>query len=275
MDRHIITGKNGQIEYFSFGNPNADDFVLIVHAAATGAQAYSKLAMSLANQGSYVLVPNLCGYGATSAISPDQIATLSFHLDILRAVVGSNPFERLHIVGHSMGGLLATLLAGESSPQSLTLIEPMIFSVLDESLDAEAIITDRNIVEEFHGLATNDNVEQGVRTSVEAWNSVEWNHMPEKLRQRLIDLAPQLLIDTEIVTLDQKNQKFTAPDCNVHLVETEFTLLPAKVIIMRLREIMPRADYTLMMGDGHMGPLFNHQPYVELIQAQISANVQS
>ncbi|MDP7391850.1 MAG: hypothetical protein QGH07_08415 [Alphaproteobacteria bacterium] len=60
--------------------------------------------------------------------------------------------ESFHLVGHSKGGLIALRVArrGRLDLQSLTLIKPMAFGVLDPVTDKAAIDYDRNMINNFY-----------------------------------------------------------------------------------------------------------------------------
>jgi pimeloyl-ACP methyl ester carboxylesterase len=266
LEVHLSDHERGQIEWFEFGDSTADQLTVICHAAATGAQAYSNLAAALVDQSTRVIVPNLCGYGRTQLSPLSYGFTLADHLSVIEFVSNYHSHAQLHLVGHSMGGLVAYQLAERLKSNSLTLIEPMIFSVLDPQKDQSAIAMDRDLVEGFHRLHEAGRSEEGVKIFIEAWNGVLWHDMPDILKQRITNLAPQLYNESKAVTFDQHTKLVNLPTCPLYLLEGRNTLLPAQAIVRRLREDYPDAKYSLIENEGHMGPLFNPAVFSQKIK---------
>ncbi len=267
MNLRLSNHARGQIEWLEFGDQNSDQLVVICHAAATGAQAYHRLAALLSADNRRVVVPNLCGYGETNLDFLGDEFTVKDHHSVVEYFCETLPWSQLHLVGHSMGGLLAFQLADRMKADSLTLVEPMIFSVLDVKEDEAAIKLDQELVGAFIRLHEAGQSEEGIKIFIEAWNGVHWHEMPESLRQRIVDLTPQLYRETQAVTFDQRRKPMDWPTCPIHLMEGGETLLPAQAIIKRLREHHPEAKHSLLENDGHMGPLFNSDAFAEEITA--------
>jgi pyruvate dehydrogenase E2 component (dihydrolipoamide acetyltransferase) len=65
---------------------------------------------------------DLLGHGGSAkGVGPGDVATLA---DAVEAFLESQSLERVHIVGHSLGGLVAAALAARGHARSLTLIAP-------------------------------------------------------------------------------------------------------------------------------------------------------
>ncbi len=261
----LLKHDRGQIDYLSFGPENASSLVIVAHAAATGAQAYTRFGQLLVLNECQVVVPNLCGYGKTQLEYLETSFSVQDHVSVLEALLDQSKAENVHLIGHSMGGLVAYKFAAMRTVSSLTLIEPMIFSVLDPLEDYEAIKLDRDLVEAFHDHFDQGKAEEGIRIFIEAWNGVKWDDMNPSLRQRIIELTPQLYQESKAVTFDQQTSQDLSPACPILLMQGEDTLLPAKAIIRRLRGKFPEADFQCIKGEGHMGPLFNSPAFTAII----------
>lgn len=88
--------------------------VLLVHGFLDAGSTWDLVAPTLARAGHEVLAPDLRGFGKSAWVGPggyyhfpDYLADLSALIDSLSPVPG-----RLALVGHSMGGTVAALLAG-------------------------------------------------------------------------------------------------------------------------------------------------------------------
>ena len=86
--------------------------VLLLHGFADAAGSWESVAPILARAGHAVFAPDLRGYGATSWISPDGYYHFFDHVGDVDAIVDHIAAPRLALVGHSMGGTVATLWAG-------------------------------------------------------------------------------------------------------------------------------------------------------------------
>jgi pimeloyl-ACP methyl ester carboxylesterase len=109
--------------------------VVMLHASLGSKSQWTALAERLASR-YRVIALDLCGYGdndlpaATASFTlDDELRLVADHLDRL---VGAD--ARVHVVGHSYGGLVALRFA-QSKPErvaSLSLYEPVVFRMLNE-----------------------------------------------------------------------------------------------------------------------------------------------
>jgi pimeloyl-ACP methyl ester carboxylesterase len=91
-----------------------DDVALLLHGFMDAAGTWSTVAAKLAGAGLRVLAPDMRGFGEAPRAPrggyyhfPDYIADVALLLDL-----ATRADERLFVVGHSMGGTVATYLAG-------------------------------------------------------------------------------------------------------------------------------------------------------------------
>jgi lipase len=68
-----------------------------------------------------VLAPDLLGYGRHAGVSPEAI-DLQAQVAHLKQVIDSAGMERVHLVGHSVGGVVAALFADRHAQQAASLV---------------------------------------------------------------------------------------------------------------------------------------------------------
>ncbi|KAL0245025.1 hypothetical protein GEMRC1_009105 [Eukaryota sp. GEM-RC1] len=123
----LISTLLGDSFYSLFGDPT-NPLVVIIHGITSSSSNMVQIAKSLSNQGLYVLTFDLPGHGESASFTT-QISTeiLIEHVESLLSSLSllSRPF---HLIGHSMGGCIAVILAASSlfTISSLTLIAPYI-----------------------------------------------------------------------------------------------------------------------------------------------------
>jgi len=118
--------------------------VVMLHASLGSKSQWAALAERLATR-FRVIALDLCGYGdnptpstAASFTLDDEVRLVTAHLDRLVA-----PRVRVHVVGHSYGGLVALRFAQCQGNRvaSLSMYEPVAFRLLDEHDAALADVT--------------------------------------------------------------------------------------------------------------------------------------
>jgi len=109
LERHGIPGGETSGE-------KSTDLILFIHGLGCekASFAFAHKAASVWGQGplanATLLAPDLPGHGE-SPVSADFSCSMEDHAAVLRALLDSYEFDRLHIVAHSMGGAIGLLLA--------------------------------------------------------------------------------------------------------------------------------------------------------------------
>lgn len=95
--------------------------IVLIHGFAGDGRAWLRLATVLQRDGLTVVTPDLPGHGSNGAVANDLSTLVA---DIKRQLAGLA--APLHLVGHSLGGAVAAVLASEIADRvaSLTLIAP-------------------------------------------------------------------------------------------------------------------------------------------------------
>lgn len=105
MDRHLLKTRFGHVHYWTTGSGPA---VLLLHQAAQSADEYLNIAPFLAQ--SFRLVSlDYPGHGASD--TPDCELSVEEYCEAVMAVVDELGIDRMHVVGHHSGGILAVALA--------------------------------------------------------------------------------------------------------------------------------------------------------------------
>lgn len=107
--------------------------VLLLHGIATDGSFWAPLVSQLSPKQYTIIVPDLLGHGASP--KPEYIRySTADQADAVRAVLRQRNVKKVIIVGHSMGGLVATRLASADPKivRKLLLYEPPLFADLPE-----------------------------------------------------------------------------------------------------------------------------------------------
>jgi pimeloyl-ACP methyl ester carboxylesterase len=86
--------------------------ILLVHGFADGADSWAPIATELSAAGHQVFAPDLRGFGGSDRVGPGGYYHFPDYIADLDGLLHRLPPGRLGLVGHSMGGTVATLLAG-------------------------------------------------------------------------------------------------------------------------------------------------------------------
>jgi carboxylesterase len=119
-----ITGVRLGAEPQRLGSPSASGAVLFIHGFAGSPNNFNDLPNSVAAAGWYVNVMRLPGHG-TSPFDFEKTTAQNL-LDAVLMDIGelTSQYDRVVVVGHSMGGTLATLAAAQLTFDGLVLAAP-------------------------------------------------------------------------------------------------------------------------------------------------------
>ncbi|NQW10632.1 MAG: alpha/beta fold hydrolase [Alphaproteobacteria bacterium] len=242
--------------------------IVLLHAAAAGPHALVDLAKLLAAAGRRVWLPALAGYDATGpGADLDPVAAhvrvAGWVLDAARA---DATVERVVLVGHSMGGLVAAkAAAGRDDLMALILCEPIVLATL--ARDDPALIRDAALIDALDAGVASGNPEPAVAAFVAAWNEIAWSALPAEVRQRLAAGAARLARETRSVNQD------ATPDAVWATITTRATVVhgdrsPALAATMaqNLVERLPRATRVTLPRLGHMAPVLAPERVAALIE---------
>lgn len=259
-------GDFGQIEAFELGEDpaRADDVLVMIHAAGTGAQTLLPLAEMLLRPGRSILIPNLDMYGQTRVHRGDDRPWR--HVQVVgEALRRAGPDVRL--IGHSFGGwaCMRTLAFHGGEADRVLLIEPVALGAIQGPEDADALAVDRKAVFSLQNrLAAGD--PDAVADFITVWNGTDWNLLPEKARATLRGLTSQIAGDCAETSFDTTPaDAYRDIACPITLIGTEKGPVPALRILERLAPVLG-ADVQIVAGQNHMGPVMQPAAFVPVIR---------
>jgi pimeloyl-ACP methyl ester carboxylesterase len=177
-----------------------------------------------------------------------------------------------HVVGHSYGGLLALKVALARPVRSLSLFEPVAFSVLDRVADADAW----GVLEKLpmhYNLAAPDRVDESwIAAFVEWWNGPgAYGTLNADARNAF--RATGWKVFQEVVSINgdaTPPQAYRALDAPVLLMGGARSPLPAGRVLERLEALLPNARRHVLDGVGHMAPV----SAAEVVNREIVEHIQ-
>ncbi|KAI9570441.1 Alpha/Beta hydrolase protein [Boletus coccyginus] len=94
----------------TWGDPTSTKHVLLIHGITCSSQFWHRIAQEFASRGYFVTAPDLLGHGNARRSSDYTITAMAEELRPLFATAGSNDHPYHVVVGHSLGGIVATAL---------------------------------------------------------------------------------------------------------------------------------------------------------------------
>ena len=131
--------------------------VLLIHGMLTSGRYWQRIAREVASRGYRCIMPDLLGFGRSPWPLASSNYTVASHVAHLAEAVArcSSPDRPLHIVGHSLGGVLALELATELATRhgrkvsSVTLLGTPAFR---SAADAAEVLATQCVVRAFLGF---------------------------------------------------------------------------------------------------------------------------
>ncbi|MCA9998985.1 MAG: alpha/beta hydrolase [Anaerolineales bacterium] len=126
LPRFVVDALGIQTSYYEVGHGNGRP-TLLLHGMSTSADSYRELLHELGDR-HWLVAPDLPGFGYSAHTTPYTIPHL---VEWLAAFCDVRGFDRVNVVGHSFGGLLATsfVLAYPENNERLLLSAPAIINL--------------------------------------------------------------------------------------------------------------------------------------------------
>ena len=219
------------------------ELVVLLHSHGLDGGQWRKLSGELVERGYRVSAPDLTGQGKSEPWP--QAKPFSFHIDVERIA----ELKPDHLIGHSYGGLVALHVARVTPVRSLALFDPVAFSVLGaDDGDARAIL-------DALDLSWGD-PERWLRTFVEFWSGAgAWDAMREEARAEFRRVGWVIREGVRTLMTDHTPLSAFALDVPALVMTGEHSPLPARRVVERLAQALPRARHVVVPGVGHLGPV--------------------
>src|SRR5215469_5692149 len=117
VKRHVVQVGDHRVVYSEGGR--GSEVVLLLHGFGASGDGWNRLAATLTKK-YRVIAPDLPGWGASTRIESASYGYPS-QLQRLHSLVQELKLDRFHLVGHSMGGFLASAYAAQFPEKVLTL----------------------------------------------------------------------------------------------------------------------------------------------------------
>lgn len=231
--------------------------VLLVHGSGMSGASWGKTLTGL-GEGFRVLAPDLVGYGRSEPVSRARTVDAKVDLDLLRPLLQAE--DRVHLVGHSYGGVLAAKLALEAPERvaQLVLIEPVLFSALRRTDDEEAREELAALYDEPSFLDPELGGTEGwmERFIDYWWGPGFWARMPEVARRASLRTAWKVFCEVRDISTDPAPfAAYAGLPAPLTLLRGTRTTASARRIVDHLREHATHAEVAELEGAGHMSPL--------------------
>jgi pimeloyl-ACP methyl ester carboxylesterase len=245
------------------------DLTVLLHGSANGSYSWGAVRQALLAAGAWgprVVAPDMLGYG--SAPPPSVSWSLAEETEHLQRAVDRAGAGSVHLVAHSLGAMfgLHLFLALGSRVTRMTLVDPVIVSVLRETGEADGYAEMEAQYERFMGLLPDQGA--AARAFVEHWSGTgSWERMGDKARAVVAALVPKVRLEMTAARSDTTKLR--------DLVQSK---PPTTILVGERTTVAPRAvarqlerafdAHTIVVADaGHMIPLTHPAAVVDAVRA--------
>lgn len=250
-----------------FESHGAGPSLVFVHGGATTHKYWDGVVRHLSDN-YHIVTPDLFGCGSTSTWQGHDSLTHDKEAELIRAVVDA--LDRpVHLIGHSYGAAvcLRMALASGDNVQSMMLIEPPIYRLLDQADETELYDEISLFRAEFTEMATEGRRSAAMKLLVDRFNGVgAWERMSDRAHESLLEVVESLVVGFGA----NAENPTTLEDCKsvttrTLLVWGHQTGGPEKMMVNLLAEALPKNRSVGIPGAGHQSPLTHPKQVASLI----------
>ena len=247
--------------------------VILLHSSLGSKAQWTALAERLATR-FQVLALDLCGYGDNTMPTAAGAFSLDDETRLVASHVGQlvDPHVRVHLIGHSYGGLVALRLAQSWGARvaSLSLYEPVAFRLLDDNDEALADI--RGLADLVTRLVGAGHRHEAARVFVDFWSGEgSYTSLPLPAQVSIMHRVAKVPLDFRAAW----SWPLHPSDCGSIVAPTlslAGTRSPgvAQRIVTSLNRVLP--DHRVRWFDaGHMAPITDAQKVNHWIETFIDS----
>ena len=251
--------------------------VILLHSSSSHSGQWKAL-MDEAGERFQFIAPDLHGYGRSDPLPENGGPYFLHDVAIVEALIGTTG-EPVHIVGHSLGGTVAARIAltHPKDVASLTLIEPVLFNLLEEKMDPRRF----EYIELAHAMIILDELAENERAAelfLDYWiGPGALDRLDPDKRDYVISTIDRVAADWRGISQHAPGQimasEFEKASMPTHLICTAETKPAARAVIELLREMIRHAEYSEISGASHMAPATNPEKVNPVILAFLEAQV--
>ena len=243
--------------------------VVALHCSASAKEQWRALAELIGGE-FRLLAPDLYGYGESDGWPGRQPMALTDEAAIVTAVMRrcDGPID---LIGHSYGGAVALRAALEQRLNSLTLIEPVAFTLLRDGADRAHLADVRELAELVsHGVVSGD-FHGGMKGFIDHWNGDgSWAALEPTVQTDLARRLPKVALDFSALLSDETRlDAYCALDMPTLIVRGAQTPAAPMAVTRLLAETIPGARLEIIEGAGHMSPV----THVDAVNAAIAEHL--
>ncbi len=229
--------------------------VVLIHSSASSSRQWQALTELLKAEFD-IFAPDLHGYGSRA----ETAASAGFQDDLalIKDLICQQK-SKVHLVGHSYGGLLSVRAALDLKPhvRSLTLIEPVCFHLLQESGEHDALAEIMDVRKRQVGMTAAGNYEEAGRGFIDYWMGAgAWGSMPEAARQAAAAAMPKIAAEWPgAMSETTRLADYASLPWPLLLICAADTTMAAGRVTGLIRQQAKTARYEEISDGGHMAPI--------------------
>ena len=205
-----------KLHTLTWGDPDSAKSAVLIHGVTSNSMSWIRVGPALAQDGYYVVAPDLRGHGASPKADGQYALDLMVD-DLAESVL----LEPTFLIGHSYGGVMGILAVerGVLKPKHLIMEDPVLYFA-DQELPARLLRNDEaNLPRDVEGtMRANPKWDRlDAEGKVNSLAAIDWDHMrqvfsenaPWDLRPGLIEIARTI---PTVLLLPQSPSFYVPPD---------------------------------------------------------------